>query len=99
MPSFSSSRFAPPGDSIDFAVGVSGLSGLLVQHSSHNLTPAELRLLRYLPTHLSLREIAEEFYVSTNTVQSQAQAIYRKIEVSSRAEAVNTARAAGLLDE
>jgi LuxR family maltose regulon positive regulatory protein len=64
-----------------------------------NLTPAELRLLSYLPTHLSLREIAEEFVVSTNTVKSQAQAVYRKLDVSSRAEAVDTARAAGLLEE
>ena len=64
-----------------------------------SLTPAELRLLRHLPTHLSLREIAEEFFVSTNTVKSQAQAVYRKLEVSSRAEAVNAARAAGLLDD
>ncbi len=60
-----------------------------------DLTPAELRLLGYLPTHLSLREIAEEFVVSTNTVKSQAQAVYRKLGVSSRAEAVNVARAAG----
>jgi LuxR family maltose regulon positive regulatory protein len=64
-----------------------------------NLTPAELRLLRYLPTHLSLREIADEFVVSTNTVKSQAQAVYRKLDVSSRAEAVNVAREAGLLEE
>ena len=62
-----------------------------------DLTPAELRLLGYLPTHLSLREIAEEFVVSTNTVKSQAQAVYRKLGVSSRAEAVNVAREAGLL--
>ena len=70
----------------------------LEEDGSH-LTAAELRVLRYLPTHLSLREIAEEFVVSTNTVKSQAQAIYRKLGASSRAEAVATARAAGLLDD
>ncbi|MGZ8666367.1 MAG: AAA family ATPase [Solirubrobacterales bacterium] len=64
-----------------------------------DLTPAELRLLGCLPTHLSLRQIAEEFVVSTNTVKSQAQAVYRKLGVSSRAEAVNVAREAGLLRE
>ena len=64
-----------------------------------DLTPAELRLLGYLPTHLSLREIAEEVVVSTNTIKSQAQAVYRKLGVSSRAEAVNVAREAGLLRE
>jgi LuxR family transcriptional regulator, maltose regulon positive regulatory protein len=62
------------------------------------LTPAELRLLHALPTHLSFREIAERHFVSTNTVKTQAQAVYRKLGVSSRAEAVACARAAGLLD-
>jgi LuxR family transcriptional regulator, maltose regulon positive regulatory protein len=61
------------------------------------LTPAELRLLHFLPTHLTFREIAEQVFVSTNTVKSQAQAIYRKLGVSSRAEAVACAQAAGLL--
>ena len=62
------------------------------------LTPAELRLLHFLPTHLSFREVAEELIVSQNTVKTQAQAIYGKLGVSSRAEAVTCARAAGLLD-
>ena len=62
------------------------------------LSPAELRLLHALPTHLSFREIAERHFVSTNTVKTQAQAVYRKLGVSSRAEAVACARAAGLLD-
>lgn len=62
------------------------------------LTPAELRLLHFLPTHLTFREIADQLFVSTNTVKSQAQAIYRKLGVSSRAEAVATAEAAGLLE-
>ena len=63
------------------------------------LTPAELRLLHALPTHLSFREIAERHFVSTNTVKTQAQSVYRKLGVSSRAEAVACARAAGLLIE
>jgi LuxR family maltose regulon positive regulatory protein len=62
------------------------------------LTPAELRLLHYLPTHLTFREIAEQVFVSTNTVKSQARAIYRKLGVSSRAEAVACAQAVGLLE-
>jgi LuxR family maltose regulon positive regulatory protein len=61
------------------------------------LTKAELRLLHFLPTHLSFREIAEQLFVSTNTVKTQAQAIYRKLGVSSRAEAVACAGAAGLI--
>jgi LuxR family maltose regulon positive regulatory protein len=61
------------------------------------LTKAELRLLHFLPTHLSFREIAEQLFVSTNTVKSQAQAIYRKLGVASRAEAVACGQAAGLI--
>jgi LuxR family transcriptional regulator, maltose regulon positive regulatory protein len=63
------------------------------------LTPAELRTLQFLPTHLSFREIAERSFVSPNTVKTQAQAIYRKLDASSRAEAVDQAREAGLLPD
>ncbi len=70
-----------------------------LEDEERRLTPAELRILQYLPTHFSLREIAEAFVVSPNTVKSQVQGIYRKFGVSSRAEAVLAARAAGLVDE
>ena len=63
-----------------------------------SLTTAELRILRYLPTHLSFREIAERVYVSVHTVRSQANAVYRKLEVSGRSEAVARARSLGFLD-
>jgi LuxR family maltose regulon positive regulatory protein len=63
-----------------------------------SLTTAELRILRYLPTHLSFREIAERAYVSANTVKTQANAVYRKLDASSRSEAVIRAREIGLLD-
>jgi LuxR family maltose regulon positive regulatory protein len=61
------------------------------------LTAAELRLLPYLQTHLMHKEIAQRLYVSTNTVKTQAGAIYRKLDVSSRADAVERARQLGLL--
>jgi LuxR family transcriptional regulator, maltose regulon positive regulatory protein len=61
------------------------------------LTERELTVLRLLPTRLSTREISREFSVSVNTVRSQVQAIYRKLGVSSRAEAVTQARQLGLL--
>jgi len=61
------------------------------------LSPAELRVLPYLQTHLTFREIAERLYVSRNTVSSQVTAIYRKLGVSSRAEAVDQATAIGLV--
>jgi LuxR family maltose regulon positive regulatory protein len=63
-----------------------------------SLTTAELRLLPFLPTHLSFREIAERTYVSANTVKSQANAVYRKFDVGSRSEAVTRARELGVLD-
>jgi len=62
------------------------------------VTPAELRVLRYLPTHLTFAAIAEELYVSRNTVKTQAIAIYRKLGVSSRDAAVAEARRLQLLD-
>ena len=63
-----------------------------------SLTTAELRTLRFLPTHLSFREIAERTYVSANTVKTQANAVYRKFDVSCRSDAVARARRLGLLD-
>ena len=47
------------------------------------LTAAELRLLPYLPTHLSFREIGARLFVSPHTVKSQAISIYRKLGVTS----------------
>jgi LuxR family transcriptional regulator, maltose regulon positive regulatory protein len=63
------------------------------------LTTAELRVLQFLPTHLSIPEIAERLYVSANTVKTHARSVYRKLAASSRGEAVTAAREAGLLDE
>ncbi len=63
-----------------------------------SLTKAELRTLQYLPTHLSFREIGEANNVSQNTVKTQARSIYRKLGAGSRAEAVEAAREADLLD-
>ena len=63
------------------------------------LTPAELRLLPYLQTHLTMREIGERLFVSRNTVSSEVGSIYRKLGVSSRNEAVQQATTIGLLGE
>ena len=62
------------------------------------LTPAELRTLQYLPTHYSFREIGEQLVVSVHTVRSQAQAVYRKLGVSTRREAVERAQKRGLIE-
>jgi LuxR family transcriptional regulator, maltose regulon positive regulatory protein len=65
---------------------------------ARSLTPAELRVLGHLPTHLSLGEIAAELFVTRNTVKSQAVAVYRKLDVASRSDAVLRARELGLLE-
>ena len=61
------------------------------------LTPAELRLLPYMQTHLTLREIGERLFVSRNTVSSEIKSIYRKLGATSRSDAVRRATAVGLL--
>ena len=68
--------------------GVPGISAL---------TAAELRLLPMLPSHLSFPQIAAEMFLSPHTVKSEAISIYRKLGVSSRAQAVARSRELGLL--
>jgi len=63
------------------------------------LTPAELRLLPYLQTHLTADRIAERLFVSNWTVKTQVKSIYRKLGVSSRNAAVQKATAVGLLGD
>ncbi|MGA9276876.1 LuxR C-terminal-related transcriptional regulator [Ilumatobacter sp.] len=65
---------------------------------SSALTPSERKVLAYLPTNLSLSEIATELFVSRNTVKSHATAIYRKLGATSRSETVALGRRAGLID-
>jgi len=61
------------------------------------LTPAELRLLPYLQTHLTADMIAKRLFISSHTVKTEIKAIYRKLGVSSRNDAVQKATAIGLL--
>jgi LuxR family maltose regulon positive regulatory protein len=61
------------------------------------LTAREVDVLRLLAGPLSLGEIGGELYISHDTVKSHAKAIYRKLGVSSRREAVALSRKLGLL--
>ena len=61
------------------------------------LTEAELRVLPYLATHLSFREIGERLYLSRHTVKSHAMSVYRKLSVTCRNDAVERAAEFGLL--
>jgi ATP/maltotriose-dependent transcriptional regulator MalT len=63
------------------------------------LTKREVEILRLLPTRLSQREIGRRLFVSYNTVHSHIRSIYRKLGVSSRIDAVESARERGLLWE
>ena len=63
-----------------------------------SLTAAELRLVPFLPTHLTYPQIGERLYLSRNTVKSQGISIYQKLGVSSRAEAIERLREFGLLE-
>ena len=61
-------------------------------------SPAELAVLRGLATGLSQREIGVRLYISMNTVKTHVRELYRKLGVTSRADAVARAQALGLLE-
>jgi LuxR family maltose regulon positive regulatory protein len=61
------------------------------------LSEAELRVLRYLPSNFKAPEIASELYVSPNTVRTHLRHIYAKLDAHTRSEAVSRARELGLL--
>jgi DNA-binding CsgD family transcriptional regulator len=62
-------------------------------------SPAELKVLRLPATDLTAREIAAQLYLSANTVRSHTRALYRKLGVSTRADAVARAAKLGLLEQ
>ena len=61
------------------------------------LSDSELRVLRYLPTNLTVPEIAAELYVSPHTVKTHIRHVYAKLGAHRRTEAVTRARSLGLL--
>ena len=61
------------------------------------LSDSEIRVLRYLPTQLTRPEIANELFLSDNTVSTHMRHLYAKLGVHNRREAVDRARALGLL--
>ena len=62
-----------------------------------DLSPSELKVLRYLPTNLTRPQIASELSVSPNTVSTHIRSIYAKLGASGRSEAVQRARGLRLL--
>ena len=61
------------------------------------LSDAELRVLRYLPSNLKAPEIAAELQVSIHTVKTHVRHIYAKLDAHNRSEAVDRARELALL--
>src|SRR5207344_1286706 len=64
---------------------------------TEELSPSELRVLRYLPTNLSRPEIASQLSVSVNTVNTHIRNIYAKLQAQDRSSAVRRAREMRLL--
>ena len=61
------------------------------------LSDAELRVVRYLPSNMTASEIASELVVSANTVRTHMRHIYAKLDAHSRSEAGARARELGLV--
>ncbi|MFK4804374.1 LuxR C-terminal-related transcriptional regulator [Microbacterium sp. ZW CA_36] len=61
------------------------------------LTPAEMRLLPYLQTHLMIAEIGQRLFISRNTASTEVKSIYRKLGATTRSAAVERAIELGLL--
>lgn len=61
------------------------------------LSEGERRVLRYLPTNLSVREIADQTYLSANTVKTHMRHVFTKLDVHRRGDAVERARELGLI--
>jgi LuxR family transcriptional regulator, maltose regulon positive regulatory protein len=74
-----------------------GLGGKVPPRLAEPLSQSEIRVLRYLPTKLSAPEIASELYLSVNTVKTHMRHLYDKLGAHRRHEAVEQARALGLL--
>jgi LuxR family transcriptional regulator of spore coat protein len=68
----------------------------VLTHTGVHLTPRERVVLSELAEDVTLEEIASRLWVSRNTVKSQLRTAYRKIGVSTRAEAVAWVEASGL---
>jgi LuxR family maltose regulon positive regulatory protein len=82
---------------LDVLSGASKKASGAARPLADELSEAELRVARFLPSNLKAPEIAAELFVSPNTVRTHLRHIYSKLDVHSRAEAVERARELGLL--
>jgi LuxR family transcriptional regulator, maltose regulon positive regulatory protein len=97
LPSHETAHAALLADILDVLRGSVVTSPADSERLATELTPGELRVLRYLPTNLSRHEIAGELSVSVNTVSTHLRRIYAKLGAGDRSEAVHRARELRLL--
>jgi LuxR family maltose regulon positive regulatory protein len=98
LPRHQTAHAALLADIIDVLQGATPPSAAREQPSSPvQLSPTELRILRYMPTNLTRRGIAGELFVTVNTVNTHMRNIYYKLGVSDRTSAVKRARELRLL--
>jgi LuxR family transcriptional regulator, maltose regulon positive regulatory protein len=84
-------------DILDILHGSSATTGENPAPLIRELSPSELRVLRYLPTNLSRSEIARELSISLHTVNTHVRRIYFKLGADDRSAAVHRARKLRLL--
>jgi LuxR family transcriptional regulator, maltose regulon positive regulatory protein len=98
LPRHETAHAALRADILDVLRGASvPVSDDRVPGQAEELSPSELKVLRYLPTNLSRPEIAAGLSVSVNTVSTHIRSIYAKLQVGDRSSAVQRARDLGLL--
>jgi LuxR family transcriptional regulator, maltose regulon positive regulatory protein len=97
LPRHHSAHAALLADILDVLHGSSPAEQQPSSPPAEELSPGELRVLRYLPTNLSRPEIASELSVSLNTVGTHLRSIYAKLQVRDRSSAVARARELRLL--
>jgi len=74
------------------------VAGAAANVAAASITVAETRVLRYLPTRLTFALIADKLGISRSAAKERAERAYKKLGVHNRTEAVNRARALGLID-
>ena len=97
LPRHQTAHTALLADILDIAHGSSVPLGENHALLAHELSPSELKVLRYLPTNLSRPEIAGELSVSLHTVNTHVRRIYAKLGADDRSAAVHRARKLRLL--
>ncbi|SDD49753.1 LuxR C-terminal-related transcriptional regulator [Auraticoccus monumenti] len=68
-----------------------------LRYRGAQLSPTELRVLRHLDSELTLSQLADDLFISGNTVKTHLRNIYRKLQVSGRQQAVEQARLLNLV--